>query len=42
MDRGAWRVTVYGITRVGYDLMTKLPPPSLGNRKQTVELRRFI
>ena len=27
MDRGAWRVIVCGVTRVGYDLATKLPPP---------------
>ena len=23
MDRGAWRATVHGVTRVGYDLSTK-------------------
>ena len=28
MDRGAWWATVYGITRVGYDLATKTKPPS--------------
>ena len=28
MDRGAWRATVHGVTRVGHDLETKpLPPP---------------
>ena len=27
MDRGAWRATVHGITRVRYDLATKPPPP---------------
>ena len=27
MDRGAWRATVHGITRVGHDLLTKPPPP---------------
>ena len=42
MGRGAWWVTVYGIARVEYDLVTKSSSPSLGNRKQTVELRRFI
>ena len=26
MDRGAWRATVHGITRVGHDLGTKPPP----------------
>ena len=25
MDRGAWRATVHGVTRVGHDLATKLP-----------------
>ena len=27
MDRGAWQVAVYGVTRVGHDLVTKPPPP---------------
>ena len=27
MDRGAWRATVHGVTRVGHDLATKPPPP---------------
>ena len=27
MDRGTWQVIVHGITRVGYDLVTKPPPP---------------
>ena len=26
MDRGVWRATVHGITRVGHDLATKPPP----------------
>ena len=26
MDRGAWQATVHGVARVGYDLVTKLPP----------------
>ena len=25
MDRGAWRATVYGVTRVGHDFVTKPP-----------------
>ena len=29
MVRGAWWVTVHGITRVGHDLVTKPPPCSL-------------
>ena len=27
MDRGVWRATVHGITRVRHDLLTKPPPP---------------
>ena len=27
MDRGAWWATVYEVTRVGHDLLTKPPPP---------------
>ena len=27
MDRGAWRATVHGVTRVGHELVTKPPPP---------------
>ena len=23
MDRGAWQATVHGVTRVGYDLVTR-------------------
>ena len=26
MDRGAWRATVHGVTRVEHDLVTKPPP----------------
>ena len=33
MDRGAWWVTVQGITRVGHDLATKLSPPTLKSWK---------
>ena len=29
MDRGAWQATVYGVTRVRYDLVTKPPPQCL-------------
>ena len=29
MDRGAWRATVHGVTRVRHDLVTKPPPPML-------------
>ena len=28
MDRGAWRATVHGVTRVGHNLAPKSPPPS--------------
>ena len=27
MDRGAWQVTVHGVTRIRHDLATKPPPP---------------
>jgi len=27
MNRGAWQATVYRVTRVGHDLVTKPPPP---------------
>ena len=29
MDRGVWRATVHGVTRVGHDLATKPPPEGL-------------
>ena len=29
MDRGAWQATVRGVARVGHDLATKPPPPTL-------------
>ena len=28
MDRGAWRATVHGVSRVEHNLATKPPPPS--------------
>ena len=27
MDRGAWQATMYGVARVGHNLVTKPPPP---------------
>ena len=33
MDRGAWRATVHGITRVGHDSVTK-PPDALKEKKK--------
>ena len=27
IDRRSWQATVHGVTRVGHDLATKLPPP---------------
>jgi len=30
MDKGAWRATVHGVTKVGHDLPTKPPPPTKG------------
>ena len=29
MDKGAWRATVHGITRIGHELVTKSPPGTL-------------
>ena len=34
MDRGAWQATVHGVTRVGHDLATKPPPPSVSSVAQ--------
>ena len=31
MDRGAWWATVHGVTRVGYNLVTKPSPPEVFN-----------
>ena len=33
IDRGAWRVTVYGVARVRYDLVTKLLTTMVGYGK---------
>ena len=39
MDREAWQTTVYGVARVGHDLVTNLPPtnqePAEGNQGPT-------
>ena len=35
MDRGAWQATVHGVTRVGLDLATELPPPPVISRFQS-------
>ena len=29
MGRGAWLATVHGVARIGYDIVTKPPPPKL-------------
>jgi len=36
MNRGAWRATVHGVTRVRHDLATK-PPPHLYETKRGEE-----
>ena len=36
MDRGAWRTTVHGVTRVRHDLATK-PPPSYPGLSEWVQ-----
>ena len=35
MDKGAWRATVHGVTKVGHDLPTKPPPTTKGRRLLT-------
>jgi len=37
MNRGAWRATVHGVTRVRHDLATKPPPPYLYETKRGEE-----
>ena len=32
MDKGAWQATVYGVTRVGYDLVTELLTTNFSNQ----------
>ena len=39
MDRGDWQATVHGVTRVGYDLATK-PPPPIGTQRDEVTYTR--
>ena len=34
MDGGIWWATVYGVTRVGHNLVTKAPPPTALQEKQ--------
>ena len=35
LERGAWRATVLGVSRVGHNLATKPPPPpKAGKRNQ--------
>ena len=35
MDRGAWRATVHGVTRVGHNLMTKPPTAAAAKSLQS-------
>ena len=37
MDRGTWLATVHGVARVGYDLVTKPPPPC---KKENIDLSK--
>ena len=39
MDRGARQATVYGVARVGHNLATKPPPPSLAKVKVLVKVK---
>ena len=34
MDREAWQATFHGVTRVGYNLATKPPPPHLSDGRK--------
>ena len=36
MDRGAWQATVHGVERVGYDLVTKPPPPAICTQRRYI------
>ena len=40
MDRGAWRATVHGVTRVRHDFATKPPPPRFIKRTCTQACHR--
>ena len=35
MEKGAWGAIVLGVTRVGYDLVTKLPPTTAASSTST-------
>ena len=35
MERGAWRATVHGVTRVGHNLATKPPQPPMLDLKSS-------
>ena len=41
MDRGAWRVIVHGVARVGHDLVTKPPPPPPLYREEEDRAEKF-
>ena len=45
MDRGAWQAIVCGVTRVGHDLVTKLPqvnfPGGTSGKEPTCQFRRY-
>ena len=41
MDRGIWQATVYGVTRVGHDLVTKPPKHVIKDMKHIKNLKRY-
>ena len=41
MDRGAWRVTVHAVARVGHDFVTKPPAPVCRHYIGTQRICRF-
>ena len=38
MNRGAWRATVYGVSRVRHELATKPPPPRCPHEHHLLEV----
>ena len=41
MDRGIWQATVYGVTGVGHDLVTKPPKHVIKDMKHIKNLKRY-
>ena len=41
MDRGAWQATVYGVARVGYDIVTKTPSETIKLLEENIHRTLF-